>query len=61
MRLIGFTGGLVFGLLTCRILPSGADWQAVQPGGTIDLQARNLLELEDGTRVELQSRGPARG
>ena len=43
------------------ILPGGTDWQTLADDGTIGIEARYLIELTDGTRVELQSRGPAPG
>jgi len=57
VRLIAITGGRVLGGLTGRVLPGGTDWQELQADGTIDLTARYLLELDDGARIELQSRG----
>ena len=57
VRLIAITGGRVTGAIAGRILAGGADWQTIQPDGTIDLEARYLLELDDGSRIELQSRG----
>ena len=57
VRLVAITGGRVLGGLSGRILPGGTDWQTVQADGTIEIEARYLLELDDGARVELQSRG----
>ena len=61
VRLVQVTGGRVFGSLTGRILPGGADWQTLLPDGTIEIEARYLLELEDGARIELQNRGRRAG
>lgn len=57
VRLVRITGGRVEGSISGRILPGGTDWQTVTPAGLTLIEARYLLELVDGTRVELQSRG----
>lgn len=57
VRLVSIAGGRVLGDLTGRIVPGGTDWQTVREDGTIEIEARYLLELDDGTRIELQSRG----
>ena len=57
VRLVSITGGTVSGDLVGTILPGGTDWQAVQTDGSLTIEARYLLELNDGSRVELQSRG----
>ena len=55
-RCIPITGGVVIGAYNGTILPGGADWQQIDSDGTIDIDARYVLELADG-RVEVQSRG----
>ena len=57
VRLVAITGGRVLGGLSGRILPGGTDWQNVRADGSIEIEARYLLELDDGARIELQSRG----
>jgi hypothetical protein len=57
VRLVRITGGRVEGQLAGRIIPGGTDWQTVGADGLIRIEARYLLELDDGARVELQSRG----
>ena len=57
VRLVAITGGRVLGGLTGQILSGGADWQTVQPDGSIAIEARYLLQLDDGARVEVQGRG----
>lgn len=61
VRLVQVIGGRVKGALQGRILPGGADWQTLLPDGTIEIEARYLLELDDGTRIELQNRGRRAG
>ncbi len=56
VRLVRITGGTVSGALTGTVLPGGTDWQSLRNDGSIEIEARYLLELEGG-RVELQSRG----
>ena len=51
-RVIPITGGEVRGpRLSGRVLAAGADFQAVHPAGIADLDARYVIELDDGTRV----------
>jgi hypothetical protein len=57
VRLVSITGGRVLGGLEGAILPGGTDWQTLHADGTIGIEARYLLELTDGARIELQSRG----
>jgi Protein of unknown function (DUF3237) len=57
VRLVSITGGRVSGGIEGMILPGGTDWQMIDGQGNIAIEARYLLELTDGTRVELQSRG----
>ena len=61
VRLVRITGGTVSGALRGRILPGGSDWQTVRADGVIAIEARYLLELDDGARVDLQSRGQRGG
>jgi len=57
VRVVSITGGRVSGRLQGAILPGGTDWQTVQDDGAVGIEARYLLELTDGARIELQSRG----
>lgn len=57
IRLISISGGRVTGTLEGGILPGGTDWQEVREDGTLAIEARYLLELTNGARIELQSRG----
>lgn len=57
VRLVRITGGTVSGGVSGVILPGGTDWQSLRDDGAIEIEARYLLQLDDGTRVELQSRG----
>ena len=43
--------------LTGRILPGGADWQLVAPDGCTWVDARYVLETDDGVRIEVQNQG----
>ena len=61
VRVVSITGGRVSGALEGRILPGGTDWQTVEPDGSVGIEARYLLELADGARIELQSRGRRAG
>lgn len=55
-RYIPITGGLVTGAFQGKVLSGGADWQKIAADGTIEIDARYVLELVDG-RVEVESRG----
>ena len=57
VRLVSIAGGRVLGGLQGKILPGGTDWQTLRADGALEIEARYLLELEAGARVELQSRG----
>jgi hypothetical protein len=56
-RMIPITGGVVRGpRLNGRILPGGADFQLIVGGGTqAHLDARYVIELDDGNRVFVQN------
>jgi hypothetical protein len=55
-RCIPIIGGAVTGTYMGTVLPGGADWQQISDDGTIDIDARYVLELAGG-RVEVESRG----
>lgn len=51
------TGGTVAGpLLNGRVLAGGGDW-AVERSGTAQLEARYLLEADDGAVIDILNRG----
>lgn len=56
-RVIPITGGTVRGpAMRGRVLNAGADFQIVTGGGTTaHLDARYLIELDDGTRIFVQN------
>lgn len=56
-RMIPITGGVVKGPhLNGRVLAGGADFQLILAGGTqAHLDARYVIELDDGTRVFVQN------
>jgi hypothetical protein len=55
-RCIPIIGGIVSGNLSGEVLPGGADWQQIGPDGSIEIDARYVLQLSEG-RVEVESRG----
>lgn len=55
-RCIAITGGTVSGGYSGKVLSGGADWQAIAADGTLDIDARYVLELSEG-RVEVELRG----
>jgi hypothetical protein len=60
-RIIPITGGQVSGHVTGRILPGGADFQIVVSDTTTDLDARYLIELDNGEHIFVQNRALRRG
>jgi hypothetical protein len=56
-RMIPITGGVVKGpRLNGKVLAGGADFQLILGGGTqAHLDARDVIELDDGTRVFVQN------
>jgi hypothetical protein len=56
-RMIPITGGVVRGpRMNGRVLPGGADFQLITAGATQShLDARYVLELDDGSRVWVQN------
>src|SRR3954467_5983025 len=47
-RVVPITGGTVTGLFTGRVLPGGADVQLIRSDTETELEARYLLESDDG-------------
>lgn len=56
-RLVAILGGSVGGRLAGRVLPGGADFQLIHGATLARLEARYMLELEDGARVFVQNNG----
>ena len=54
-RLVVILGGSVAGRLVGRVLPGGADFQLIHGGTLACLEARYVLELDDGARVFVQN------
>ena len=50
-RIIPITGGAVSGQLTGKVLPGGADFQIVVSETTADLDARYMIELDQGDHI----------
>lgn len=55
-RIIPITGGTVTGQLTGTVLPGGADFQIVVSDTCADLDARYLLQLDNGEHVFVMNR-----
>ncbi len=54
-RVVAILGGSVTGRITGRMLPGGADFQLIHGGTLARLEARYVLELDDGARVFVQN------
>ncbi len=60
-RMVSITGGSFHGpLLRGRVL-NGADWQFWRGDGITELEARYLLQTDDGTHIEVHNRGIRHG
>ena len=57
LMLFPITGGTVTGRLTGRVLPTGGDWATSRGDDTIELEARYLIEADDGAVIEIMNRG----
>jgi Protein of unknown function (DUF3237) len=60
-RIIPITGGTVTGQISGKVLPGGADFQIVVSETTADLDARYMLELDNGEHIFVQNRALRRG
>jgi hypothetical protein len=59
--IVPITGGSFDGpRLRGKVVPMGADWALLQPDGSAHVDARYLLQMEDGTFVGIRNRGHAR-
>jgi len=60
-RMVGITGGTFAGpRLRGRVL-TGADWQFWRSDGITELEARYLLQTDDGVNIEVNNRGIRHG
>ncbi len=60
-RIIPISGGTVTGHVNGKILPGGADFQIVVSETTADLDARYMVELDNGEHIFVQNRALRRG
>lgn len=60
-RYVPLTGGQVTGGLRGSVVPGGVDWQIARADGALDLHAHYVLALDDGSLVEVDSRGLRHG
>ena len=60
-RIIPIMGGTVSGHVNGKILPGGADFQIVVSETTTDLDARYMIELDNGEHIFVQNRALRRG
>jgi hypothetical protein len=56
-RVVPITGGTVSGLFSGRVLPGGADLQLIRSDTETEVEARYLLESEDGELVTVHNIG----
>lgn len=57
-RAVPISGGTFRGpLIGGRVLAGGADWQVVETDGLTIVDARYVLEADDGTKIEVHNRG----
>jgi Protein of unknown function (DUF3237) len=60
-RIIPITGGTATGQISGKVLPGGADFQIVVSETTADLDARYMIELDNGEHIFVQNRALRRG
>ena len=60
-RIIPITGGTATGHVNGKVLPGGADFQIVVSETTTDLDARYMIELDNGEHIFVQNRALRRG
>ena len=61
-RFVQLLGGRVEGpLFQGVVMPGGVDWQIARKDEVLEIDARYVLELGDGARVEVESRGLRHG
>ena len=60
-RIIPITGGTATGQINGKVLPGGADFQIVVSETTADLDARYMIELDNGEHIFVQNRALRRG
>jgi hypothetical protein len=61
-RVIPITGGIVTGpRINGIVLPGGADWQWIRPDGAAEIEARYIIETNDGARINVVNRGLRHG
>ncbi|WP_448624183.1 DUF3237 domain-containing protein [Geodermatophilus sp. URMC 64] len=56
-RVVPMTGGTVSGLVTGRVLPGGADFQLIRTETETEVEARYLLESDEGALVTVHNVG----
>jgi hypothetical protein len=56
-RVVPITGGTVSGLFSGRVLPGGADLQLIRSDTETEVEARYLLESDEGELVTVHNRG----
>jgi hypothetical protein len=61
-RLISITGGELKGPgLSGKVLPAGADFMIVRPGRTVEVNARYVVQMDDGAHVYVENSGIRHG
>lgn len=60
-RIIPVIGGRVTGEVTGVVLPGGADWQIVRRDGSIDVDARYSVRLDDDALLHVRAQGVRSG
>jgi hypothetical protein len=60
-RTIEILGGRVTGRVNGRLLTGGADWQIIRTDGVTDVQARYVIETDEGHRILVRSDGLRHG
>ncbi len=56
-RIIPIVGGEVWGEITGKVCPFGADFQIVRPNELIELEAKYALQTDDGAVIYVENKG----
>jgi hypothetical protein len=60
-RIVPIVGGRFEGRINGEVLPGGADWQIVTPGGASFLEARYTIRTTDGALIYVCNKGVRHG
>lgn len=60
-RMVPISGGTFSGVISGRVLPGGADWQFIESNLLTFVDARYIIETDNGSRIEVRNQGVRHG